>query len=140
MLFCWDPDSEMPFDVFTLDDLPCEVQSWMSRDIVDLRLNKFIVQGMGIEKDFSLFMKIQSGTSKAKMVAERDRLVDMYFRSLDAGQTMSKAYRQIMMMTASTLMSEETPKRRTRNSQVLINFFDISELFFEPEILINNIF
>ena len=118
MLFCWDPNTDIPFDFFEKDDLPPEVQSWLTRDIADLRHNKFIVPAMGIEKDFSLFSRIQAGTTKNKLAEERDRLTDMFFRSLDNGNTMSQAYRQLMSMTSSTILAEGTPRRKTRNSQV----------------------
>ena len=117
MIFCWDPDAEMPFDVFGKDELPAEIQSWLNKDIAELRFNKFLIPNFGIEKDFSLFSKIQSGTTKARRIEERDRLNDMYFRCLDGGESMAKSYRQLTVMSSATLLAEGTPKRRTRNSQ-----------------------
>ena len=49
----------MPFDVYGKDELPAEVQTWLSRELKDLRFQKFVIPEHGYEKDFSLFCKIQ---------------------------------------------------------------------------------
>ena len=49
----------MPFDVFEKDELPEEIQTWLSRELKELRFQKFIIPAHGIEKDFSFFCKVQ---------------------------------------------------------------------------------
>lgn len=114
----WDPDAEHPFEVFGENELPNEIKSWLSRDVSAVRFNKFIIPEMGIERDYSLFCRVQDGVTMIKKIEERDRLVEMYFRSMDSGLTMVQAYKQLTVICPSTIQADMTPKRTTRNSQV----------------------
>ena len=116
--FLWDPDAEVPFEVFSEQELPDEIKSWLSRDVSPLRFNKFIIPSMGIERDYSLFCRIQAGVPMIKKLEERNRLMEMYFRSLDSGLTMMQAYKQLTVICPTSIETDETPKRTTRNSQV----------------------
>lgn len=116
--FLWDPDAETPFEVFGEQELPEAIKSWLSQDVSSLRFNKFIIPAMGIDRDYSLFCRIQAGVPMVKKMEERNRLMEMYFRSLDSGLSMNQAYKQLTIICPTSIETDETPKRTTRNSQV----------------------